>query len=384
MLLGALARKLSRLAGESQETKIGAGASDDPFWNLRSNFSRIRFTHAFPSAQCLTRPVRAPLSLIKANGRLYDAALLERPVLINGRAPEFSIDWKTFGDVQALFGWPGLRKELRVRTAMDRRKRRQADEKLFGYEMISHKDLCWLARVDLSRVPEPHRKAVFDELAALLKSGLLGVGKSKVFVKAGILPKGTLTDICPADRVGRRLGVNGNMVLTLQTPALLLAPTLRENRTGVQLIENQHDPRALMAAYDHVWKALTPALTLKRFFARQFLSGGRYQHGRFRQAKGYQPWLLTEAGSVFIFQVNDLEQAETTVKLWLSNGLPISDPILAAYEIQCQEGSLWERCPFIPQNGYGEIAVNLDIHEEKLPPESSCQEIEPMEAGDEE
>jgi hypothetical protein len=44
----------------------------------------------------------------------------------------FAIDWKNGGSVQAEFGWAELQRELRVRTAIDRERRRAKDDQLFA------------------------------------------------------------------------------------------------------------------------------------------------------------------------------------------------------------------------------------------------------------
>jgi hypothetical protein len=41
-------------------------------------------------------------------------------------------------------------------------------------------------------------------------------------------------------------------------------------------------------------------------------------------------------------------------------GLPL--PVWALAEYGQYNRELWETCPFVPENGYGEIAVNLAWH----------------------
>lgn len=383
MIRGCIARKLNRMTGKPDKLEIeqNSPANDEkaatethpPFQHLRRSFSKIRISHAFPSAECLIRPVRPPLSLIKTD-RLYDAALLGSPVLIDGRAPAFDIDWKDDGDVKALFGWPGLRRELRVRTAIDPEKKRYKEKALFAYEMIVPKNHCWLARVYAGGVERENRAAVLDDLAALFENGLLGLGKSKVAVRAGIQQPGTVKSKFATGRVNQKLGVDGLLVITLQTPALMPDP---------RPLRKLNDSATLFEAYSNAWAGLgsspKPALKLERFFARQFLSGGRYQHGRFQEKGAYQPWLLTDGGSVFVFSVTDAGLADETVQGWLKGGLPLTPKVLEAYGLE-EEGkgdqaNLWRRCPFIRQNGYGEIAVNLEAHEDKCPFPSQCKPI---------
>lgn len=355
-----LARKLKRLTPKAPP-EIAAAAEQ-----LSDHFSKVRVTHAFPSKQCHKRPVRPPLSLIKTD-HLHDAALLQGPVLIDGRAPEFAVDWKDRQDVDQRFGWPHLRRELRVRTAIDRKRRRHADQQLFAYEMIVPREDCWVARLDASAVDESSRPAVLQALSALLENGLLGMGKSKAPVKVSTHASGTIEDVCPIDRVDRQLDVDRPIVLTLQTPALLL---------DTRVLKGSSDAETLFETYRSVWNDLSPAINLERFFATQSLSGGRYQHGRFQQQQPYKPWLLTDAGSVFVFSTTDADQARDDIDGWLCRGLPLPTAVLGAYDIENEGvGTLWSKCPFIPQNGFGEIAVNLEIHRDLRPPENKCHPV---------
>jgi hypothetical protein len=370
VIRGCLARMISRLAGRSEQNrKLEEITRGTKLAALGENFSKIRITHAFPGNTCFTRPVKPPLSLVKADA-LYDAALLDGPALINGKAPDFSMDWKDHGDVNQLFGWPCLDRELRVRTAIDRQNLRKESEKLFAYDMIVPAGYCWLARVDLSAVDSNQREAVADQLAALFSHGLLGLGKSKVSVKTRLLPSGSVEDAHAIDQIENWMGIDALLVLTLQTPALLLDPAeMAAKKSAAALFKN----------YQTAFKGLTAALSLERFFARQSLSGGRYQHGRFQNNATYRPWLLTEAGSLFVFSVKQYDKAVQDVKKWLKTGLPFPPAVLKGYKLGDDTARLWEKCPFVPQNGYGEIAVNLNIHAEYCPEGEAFQPIERIE-----
>lgn len=364
VLKGCLAETLQRLKNHTPGT-------DFPFATLEAAFSQLRFSHAFPSSTCLTRPTRPPLSLVKCKG-LYDVALLPGPCLIKGTAPEFSVDWKESDDVRAHFGWPSLRREMRVRTAVDREMLRNQDEELFAYEMIVPNGQCWLARIDASDVEEKDRAEVLRQVAALLRPGLLGLGKSKVAVRVEILEEGTLKSACPQDHTVNLDTLDGFLVLTLQTPALLLDPEALAGKT---------DRQTLLRAYQTAWNELSGELLyLERFFARQDLSGGRYQHGRFQQDRPYRPWLLTTAGSVFVFnvKVKDPLQVQEKVKEWQRKGLALPPTVIKSYGLP-ESGDVqttWQHCPFIPQNGFGEIAVNLEVHQARRPGIGDYESIE--------
>jgi hypothetical protein len=170
--------------------------------NLPESFSHIRISHAFPSNNAI-RPLQFPLSLVKVGGRYYDVALCETPVLFwEGEklsAPAFAIDWKDSSAVRKDFGWPQIKRELSVRTAIDSEKRRSENEQLFAYEMVSPlnkqgEPLNWLACIDLLQVPKEQQSQVIDQLQQLTTSSLLGLGKTKTVVDAKII---ALDDIPP-------------------------------------------------------------------------------------------------------------------------------------------------------------------------------------------
>jgi hypothetical protein len=73
--------------------------SDDRWKPLRDAFHEIRITHVRPGKKAGgTRPLVIPQSLVfdpeEKDPKPYDVALKRGPVLINGHAPIFQIDWK--------------------------------------------------------------------------------------------------------------------------------------------------------------------------------------------------------------------------------------------------------------------------------------------------
>lgn len=362
VLLGCLARMFGLPEARETEDELAA---------LRRNFEHLRLRHAFPSRACLTRPVALPLSLVQTSSRAYDVALERFPRLIDGDAPAFWVDWKDDSALRARFGWPGLERELRVRTAISSEKRRAEDERLFSYEMIRPGGHCWLSRVSLADVPEAERKEVASQLASLLGLGFMGLGKTKTIAAVTPLPAGQIQDALETTAIDRVLDEDGRIVLMLQTPALLLDPR--------GLDETAREPQ-LRRAYAETWGALSPHLRLKEFFARQRLAGGEYQAHRFgRQGADYYPWLLTEAGSVFVFSVIDQAGMRRDLERWLRGGLPLAEKIRDFYGLQgMRDAEGWKRCPYTPHNGYGEIAVNLEIHRTMRPPPNPRDAIAPI------
>ena len=120
---------------------------------LLANLALVRFTHAFPSAEGKPRPVFPPESLVKIDKHPWDAVHLGTARVKNGFAPEFRVDWKDDSDVLAKFGWPDLKRELRVRTAIDGENRRAEDQQLFAYQMIVPDRNAWHASVILDGWP---------------------------------------------------------------------------------------------------------------------------------------------------------------------------------------------------------------------------------------
>ncbi len=108
-------------------------------------------------------------------------------------------------------------------------------------------------------------------------------------------------------------------------------------------------------------------------------SGGYYLHKRFQPNKQYEPYLLTEGGSIFVLTINKGKESEASNKLeeWYKYGLPLPEWAITRYSRDDkQNGDHWTNCPYIRENGYGEIAVNMSgVHIEKKPPKSRCKEV---------
>jgi hypothetical protein len=351
-------------------------------------FDVLRFTHAFPGTQ-QTRPVKPPLSLVKVGKHVYDVALCEGPVLIQDEAPTFAVDWKDSSDVQTPFGWPFLKQALRVRTAIKSEIRRADENQLFAYEVvIPDNEVAWYARLDLSDVPETDRPQVIQQLRSLLTPGVTGLGKTKAYTHIDLLPEPTIQ--APKDHESQINPIEGVWIVTLQTPALLCNPYelnvaqkeqshraknsfwknwCKKTSKNDEVHEvNQADK--LKQAYLNVWHQLSgDTLNLERFFASQSLAGGFYLWKRFQPAEAYQPYFLTDAGSVFVLrpQPGKEKEAQTCIEKWVKNGLPVPKWAITEYLLSEKPEEQWSSCPYIPQNGYGEIAVNLSAHWTKKP-----------------
>ena len=368
-LKGSLATTWLKLITERNANYITEDITKDSTRrNLAKNFHLVRFTHAFPSqVGTRKRTVVAPYSLVKSGGTLYDVALCERPGLVGQKpaAPSFQIDWKPHehDDVNKLFGRVEPPGELQVRTSIERKRAKEAE--LFAYEKIVPDGFEWYARVDLSRITnDAERAAVEIELRDLLVRELRDLGKTKANAAIEAQPPLTI----PSVKKSKPKARGGIWALTLQTPAVLCDPR--------ELNEASGEPE-LRAAYQQTWSDISNgALELVRYFAAQSLAGGKYLHDRFQASKPYNPFLLTDAGSVFVLKPTRGEDvAAPLVADWLLQGLPLPRWAIELYTRGDHDGAHWSNNPFIPENGYGEIAVNLEVHWNKKPGKGEWHEF---------
>ena len=344
---GVVATTLSQLTG-CNPLKVDALTGE---WaDLGKHLHEIRFTHAFPAGISSVRPVEPPLSVVRVKSKTYDTAKWREALLIDGKSPTYSVDWKDEDTriVRGDHGWPELKRETRVRTAIDYGKRRAMDENLFAYDMIvPRSDDRWLGSIDFAGVKEGLGKKVADDLQRLLQTELRGLGKTKSRMSVAI---GKQWASAKSENAGPFEG--NRWMVTLQTPALLANP----------LRLNNQDETSLEEAYAADWAELSgDTLKLSHFFARQTIAGG-YLVKRFRPKQdAYEPYFLTLPGSVFVLESKDDEAAKKVISDWRRHGLKLPDWAVAKY------GESWRTCPFRREEGFGEVVVNLREHFENLP-----------------
>lgn len=338
---GVAATTLNDVLGRASSDVIDAAVSDPEWKTLATHFNRISISHAFPSHDM--HPIVPPLTLVRTSeGGIHDVALQEGPGLIGGEAPQFAVDWKHGAyetmKQQAPWNWPDVdaRREIRVRTAIDRGARRAAESQLFAYETIRPDGITWRGRVSFAAVPEEDRAAVVEQFRRLFALEPAAWGKTKA--------RGRLT-LAPADARPAAIG-EPPWVVTLQTPALLCDP-LR--------LDEQSDGDTLFDAYASAWHAMSNgSVRLIRFFAQQTLAGGYLVH-RFRRGEPYEPFVLTDPGSVFVLEPAGAGGPEFIAGI-AAGRLPLPPWAVARY------GDAWDRNPFLPIDGFGEVAVNLPEH----------------------
>lgn len=348
VLKGAVAFNWSVLRGK-QGARIAEGF-DPERPELSRHFEKVRFRQALPCSANEDRkatPVFPPLSLARAGDSLYDVLLCDQPKLIDGKTAAFRIDWKDDAEAVVLrdFGWPQVKTQLRVRTAISGSQRRAEESMLFAYEQVQTGDLQWSARIDLHAVPENDCARAEAQLRSLLALGIHGLGKTKVSGQV------TIGESIPSAGAKAEVG-NDLVAITLQSPAILCDPRRITRASGQQ---------ELLEAYSEAWDDISSkTLKLVRYFAHQSLAGGFYLHKRFQPGKDYAPWLLTDPGSVFLLRKQS-GGADGWIETSAQNGLELPAWARERY------GNHWTTCPYLAENGYGEIAVNLDVHTTKRP-----------------
>jgi hypothetical protein len=355
------------LAGAVMQTAKSLGLGN----TIQEFFDRVRFRHAFPTITN-ARPSALPSSTVKVGAKLYDVARHPDPVLLpddggNYRAPQFPLDWKHRDDVLTSLGWAFPARELRVRTDIDavRPVRRTANRgvdrdkgQLFSWEMIqpwrmtnpyNREAIVWRSFLDFGALDPADRDTAARAFSRVLSSlGFLSKTKASCEVVCHSLHEPELPPL-PAD--------SQTLVLVMQTPTLLVDPRYQTVQ-GVHQKKGAIGPAAMLRLYQSAWEDLSGgSLQLTHHFARQFLAGGDYLGIRFQRAKGkyYNPWLLTEAGSVFVFTITNHQVANSRLQDWLGKGLPLPQWASEAF------GSTFDLNPYIPQNGCGEIAVHSPV-----------------------
>ncbi len=357
---------------------------------LPTGFDDLIVRHGFCAAGA-TRPRAIPLSLSEFKNnttQVVDLATLAEPqVLGQGgtmTAAKFAIDWKvndlttpTGKKLSDEFGWAHPGRDLRVRVAINPTTRAAEDKKLFAYDAVLHESWdetgCathrWHTIFDISQVKDKQSRAdLINALNTAFASGLFPLGKTKAVARVAAPLKHV-----PAPALAAT-ALTAKIILTLQTPALLTAkrevgPGAGQTELHAAIVCNDScvalGPGAgqteLHAAYRAYFAKY--GLTLSHFYARQTLRGGGYQQRRFQGTRTYAPWLLTDAGSVFVLNVTppegcaeptESEKTAAHAKLtqWLNQGMPIASGWPAT----------WQTNPYLPENGFGEVLINQAEH----------------------
>lgn len=340
-------------------TRLDRGGCMTEGWSKA--LERLVFNHAHPRVPSLDEagtPTRTlvparplPFSVITdrdpGTGTLTIAdalRCLDSGVFASGRAPVFGIDWKD--DVRrrvtadVLFQAPlDPLYDMRTHTQMDNTTYTSAEDRLFTWSALVPRladgsDLTW--QVDLvapEAVDRPFLAVIADRLRA---EGLEGVGKTEATLRVVDEPAWTSTP-APAPLPSASPDL---WAVTLLTPAVL---------TPLEVLRTNGDD--IQAAYGAYWTDVSGgALEMLNVFAAQRLAGG-YQALRYRLDRSdYDPYLLTVPGSVFLLKGD----GAATLGPALSTNLALPPSIGAR--------ATWRTFPFLPENGFGAIAVSAIDH----------------------
>lgn len=324
-LKGALARKLM-LAGEDPENGRCSAA-----------LAALVVSHAFPeSADGRISGLPLPLSLVAGRGGdgivIGDALGLPpgRGAMIAGRAAIFQPDWKPawFAAAREALGHPPFDEPANIARAHVEigDERVAVDGALFTLVARSARlgggPRGWRMTLDFAGIDDAAMRAV---LLGLFRDGLDAIGRTGASAAVADLPGVEMPAIEPVPGGGNRFAV------VLRTPA-----AMTDAAPGT----------SARAAYEDYWRQTLPAARLIDFFAAQRLAGG-YLAMR-RRAYGpqrYQPFVLTEPGSVFLLEGD----VAGNLAHFARTGLPV--PPLGGRQVD------WRSCPFVPENGFGAIDV---------------------------
>jgi hypothetical protein len=311
-----------------------------------------------------------PLSAVSAGNVFYDVADYKMPHLLqnemgNWQAPAFCVDWKgaTWAKAESQVGAAHPARELRVRTAIDSENRTgekgdsNSGGSLFAWELIhpwldktdgEPEPIVWKGRIELTAVADLNKRRETAKQIASIFCQLGFLSKTKAACKNTMIPAESLQ--------AQKMKKGDNLALVLRTPALLADPRF-QNVENVTAKHGSLNATELWKLYNAIWNELSGnSLSLSHYFARQFLAGGNYLALRYqikgKARKSYDPWLLTSAGSVFVFKIFDETKAQSILGNWFNKGLPLPDWARKEY------GDTWEKNPYIPNNGFGEIALH--------------------------
>lgn len=334
---------------------------------LAAHFDAIRITHAFPAHVGKPRPVKMPLSTVKgSNSEFYDRARISDPsLLIQGMAPTYFVDWKV---PQDFIGGAYPKEMFVTRTEINDITRRSQNENLFTYSFClptdkDNKAIEWICNVYFDAIQDDDtRQKVRDQFWRAVALYLNRMGKLNHEVHIDI-ETGSAQSVEES-----RDNITDELIVVLQTDAIMLNPD------DVRTMKMDDDLFELYAEY---WSQMCTSqktgvpLELVNFFAHQKFQGGYLYHRylgaseREQHPNKYYPYYLTGAGSVFRFRVLNGDGAQRCADRWQKHGLTL--PSWAVHKYSQYERALWQNCPFVPENGYGEVAINLSWHWERVP-----------------
>ncbi|MBN1227556.1 MAG: hypothetical protein JXA79_11240 [Deltaproteobacteria bacterium] len=366
VLKGSFAKSLNEICGETFTCPIDADNEKVAavFPKLVKNFWAIRFTHAFPAPPLAEkRPVTVPFSAVSASDNEYFDAAFYKSALLDHRkrSPEFAIDWKNPTGLNNQFGWADWQTINKTRTKIHKTTRTAEENMLYTFKSISpyigNSDtelrstlpkIRWIANITL---PEDSRDLA-DEFCRAIHSGWDRLGKRSSRFRFE-LKEDHAEPALPQHQDG--VLTDGRAIVTLQTETLMFDAYA------------QADLSDLHTLYAEYWSHATDGTCkMSHFFARQTFCGGYISNVYHLHANNsYFPYLLTAEGSVFVLEPGNGKenQAREVLQELQDLGLPLPKSIKEKIKDQnISEERAWTACPFVPENGFGEISINLEWH----------------------
>lgn len=376
VIKGSFARFLNLICGTipvTQTINEHNSAVTGVYPQLAKYFSQLRFLHAFPALpEQATRPVVIPYSVLQAKSadgksRYGDFALLEEVGLDEqGHAPRFQVDWKESDEsVAALwksFGWGSCEIINKTRTAIAEKTRTAKEEKLYTFQYLTpYQVTCpgekqrvrWISSLMLPEIDQAEKLLLRQQLKQAIEQGWCSMGKRGSRFR--LVDIGTETAVPHVAPRNSTLSQGGLAVILLQTDTLMFdAKALADKECTIDL----------QSVYQEYWNEITGnSCDLLRFFARQQMSGGYLAKKLYPLYPDcYYPYVLTQAGSVFVLKIRDVGVAKEKLSDFVKSGLPLPSQITALLPEVVHPWEHWKKCPYVPENGYGEIIVNLDWH----------------------
>ena len=297
VLKGALAQNLHLLGYDTKAPPLSTALS-----KMRIGFGR------YNSAE------KIPFSVVHEEGSRDSKTDLcvEHPQPMDF-VPVFQEDWKTEIDEAQQ---NTVRYDERIHTAIAHATQTANDGELFATIAIEPNNGKFQAELDLSCVDNSSREIILG----VLSMGIDGVGKTNASIE-------TLDFTV---RQGSELVSPGQHNLMVVSPGLFAT---------------FEDGASAKEAYQTFWKSVLPNSSLVNFFARQDLRGG-YQSRRFTlKDRKYRNWLMTLPQSVFRFDIHphDCKRLDKIVAQGLCRSALNGEALT------------WENCPFVSENGFGEI-----------------------------
>lgn len=362
VLKGAIAVGLNRISGKPDlNAYIDENNSHvkEICPQLSKRFTDLHFLHAVPAEDMFARPEAIPLSLVKYGDTEEDIAFAE-PDQIYARDStpvSFQVDWKHDPDAPR---FPELEYHAVTRTAIDSEMRKADEARLYSFRMIKptiikrkddgsneSKQVYWNSEIRFPKsITSQERQELTLELERVLSLALRYLGKRQGIVIPHNKP------LPPISSCGQNNEVD--FAIVLQTPAIMIDPQEVAEASEGKIFFDDH--KQIEKHYTNYWNDIFgKTATLKTFFASQELKGG-YLGMRFMKGH-YKPFYLTSSGSTFVFTVDGNDSIETE-KVWeIVNGLFENGLGLPKWTKELYGETIWKQCPFVPENGYGEIKV---------------------------